>query len=168
MDRSLAADGSDKSLKQRMDHLRLACKQAGVRLTPQRMEIFREVAGRIDHPNADAVFRAVRARMPTLSLDTVYRTLALLKELGLVTSLGPRRESVRFDAHLEPHHHYVCVRCGMTRDLSLDAVSVDAAPAALSVLGTMLSTRVEVQGICRNCAEKVAEKKGVRKRGGTR
>ena len=54
--------------------------------------------------------------MPTVSLDTVYRTLWMLNDLGLITTLGPRRGSVRFDANLGTHHHYVCVRCGLTRD----------------------------------------------------
>ena len=79
-------------------------------MTHQRLEIFREVASTIEHPDADTVFRAVQRRMPTVSLDTVYRTLWMLHDLGLVTTLGPQRNGVRFDANLERHHHYVCVR----------------------------------------------------------
>ncbi|MCK7479895.1 MAG: transcriptional repressor [Candidatus Moduliflexus flocculans] len=59
------------------------------------------MASSLEHPDADAVFRAVRKRVPTVSIDTVYRTLWMLNDLGLVTTLGPRRESVRFDANLD-------------------------------------------------------------------
>ena len=65
--------------------------------------------------------------MPTVSLDTVYRTLWMLHDLGLVSTLGPKRESVRFDANLAQHHHCVCVRCGLARDFEsadLDALRV--------------------------------------------
>jgi Fur family transcriptional regulator, peroxide stress response regulator len=63
-------------------------RNSGVRLTDQRLEIFREVAASLDHPDAEAVFRAVQPRVPTVSLDTVYRTLWLLTDLGIVTTLG--------------------------------------------------------------------------------
>jgi Fur family peroxide stress response transcriptional regulator len=138
-------------VERRVEQLKATCKQAGVRLTPQRLEIFREVAASLDHPDAEAVFRRTRDRMSTVSLDTVYRTLSLLKDLGLVVALGPRRESVRFDANLRPHHHYVCLRCGMTRDIESAELSVSAIPDAVRELGSVITTQVEVQGICRPC-----------------
>jgi len=140
----------------RVEQFKATCKQAGVRLTPQRLEIFREVAASLDHPDAEAVFRRIHDRMPTTSLDTVYRTLSLLKDLGLVVALGPRRESVRFDANLRPHHHYVCMRCSMTRDIEGPelSVSVSAIPDAVQELGSVIRTQVEVQGICRACSRK--------------
>ena len=97
-------------VERRVDRFKSESRAAGVKLTHQRLEIFREVAASLDHPDADAIFREVRRRVPTVSLDTVYRTLWLLDDLGLIRTLGPRRESVRFDANLEHHHHYVCVR----------------------------------------------------------
>ena len=84
------------------------------------MEIFREVAQTGDHPEAERVHQGVRERMPTISLDTVYRTLWLLKDLGLINTLGPPRERTRFDANLSRHHHFVCIRCGLTRDIYSD------------------------------------------------
>jgi Fur family peroxide stress response transcriptional regulator len=100
-------------VERRVETFKEAAKKAGVKLTHQRLEIFREVAASLEHPSAEAVLKAVQPRMPTVSLDTVYRTLWLLNDLGLVSTLGPKRESVRFDANLAHHHHYVCVRCGL-------------------------------------------------------
>jgi Fur family transcriptional regulator, peroxide stress response regulator len=136
----------------RLDGFKAACKQAGVKLTHQRLEIFREVAASLEHPDAEMVFRAVQARMPTVSLDTVYRTLWLLRDLGLVTPLGPRRESVRFDANLARHHHYVCLRCGLTRDFESPALDAIRAPAAVQKLGSVVAMQVEVRGLCATCA----------------
>jgi Fur family peroxide stress response transcriptional regulator len=140
-------------MSRRLDGFKAACRQAGVKLTHQRLEIFREVAASLDHPDAEMVFRSVQARMPTVSLDTVYRTLWLLSDLGIVTPLGPRRESVRFDANLAQHHHYVCMRCGLTRDIEsplLDAIRI---PTAVRDLGSVVVMQVEVRGLCATCAK---------------
>jgi Fur family peroxide stress response transcriptional regulator len=141
------------------------CRRREVRVTPQRLEVFREVASRRDHPDAESVFREVRRRMPTISLDTVYRTLLMLKDLGLVVALGPRHESVRFDAHVEAHDHYVCLRCGMTRDIEGTGARIRPRPEAVRDLGSIVTTRVEVQGICRACADELAGAKGKPRRG---
>jgi Fur family peroxide stress response transcriptional regulator len=137
----------------RLDRFKAACKQAGVKLTHQRLEIFREVAASIEHPDAEMVFRAVQVRMPTVSLDTVYRTLWLLSDLGLISRLGPRRESVRFDANLARHHHYVCLRCGLTRDFESPALDAVRVPAAVRDLGSVVAMQVEVRGLCATCAK---------------
>ena len=118
----------------------------------QRLEIFREVASSLEHPDAETVFRAVRARMPTVSLDTVYRTLWMLNDLGLVTTLGPRRERVRFDANLDQHHHYVCVRCGLARDFQSAELNALRIPDAVKEFGRIVATHVEVRGVCARCA----------------
>lgn len=140
-------------VSRRLDGFRAACRQAGVKLTHQRLEIFREVAASLEHPDAEMVFRSVQARMPTVSLDTVYRTLWLLSDLGLVTPLGPRRESVRFDGNLARHHHYVCMRCGLTRDIESAALDAIRIPAAVQDLGSVVAMQVEVRGLCATCAK---------------
>jgi Fur family peroxide stress response transcriptional regulator len=149
------ADPTD--IERRLELFKAAARKAGIKLTHQRLEIFREVASSLEHPDAVTVFRAVQARMPTVSLDTVYRTLWTLNDLGLITTLGPRRESVRFDANLAPHHHYVCVRCGLARDFvsaELDALNI---PDPVKRLGSIVATRVEVRGVCGTCSNQKAQ-----------
>ena len=108
-----------ENLKQRMDRFKEALKRAGVKLTHQRLEIFREVAKSGDHPDAETIYKGVRERIPPVSLDTVYRTLWLLLDLGLINTLGPR-DRVRFDANTSSHHHFICKKCGMTRDFNCE------------------------------------------------
>ena len=141
-----------RTVDRRIDRLKLASRSAGVKLTHQRLEIFREVASSLEHPDAEAVFRAVRRRVPTLSIDTVYRTLWMLNDLGLVTTLGPRRERVRFDANLDHHHHYLCTRCGLARDFESAGLDALGIPDAVRALGRVLVTQVEVRGVCTRCA----------------
>jgi Fur family peroxide stress response transcriptional regulator len=135
----------------RLTRFREACKQAGVKMTHQRMEIFREVVSRDDHPDATSVFAGVHQRMPTVSMDTVYRTLAMLTEIGVIAVLGPRHESVRFDANPVPHHHYVCTRCGAIRDFSSAELGALTLPAHVASFGTVEAMRLEARGVCAVC-----------------
>ncbi len=143
-----------EEMERRLARFADAARKAGVKLTHQRVEIFREVASSVEHPPVDAVFRAVRRRIPTVSLDTVYRTLWMLEDLGVVTTLGPRRGTVRFDANLTQHHHFVCVRCGLTRDFENTAFDDLRVPGGVKEFGDVLGTRVELRGLCRRCSKK--------------
>lgn len=146
----------DFEVGRRLERFKAACKKAGVKLTHQRLEIFREIAGSTKHPDAETVFRGVQARIPTVSLDTVYRTLWLLDGLGLITTLGPRRESVRFDPNLEHHHHYVCLRCGLAKDFENAGLNTLTIPASVKKYGSVLTTHVEVRGYCATCEKMTA------------
>jgi Fur family peroxide stress response transcriptional regulator len=143
-----------QDIEQRMARFNEACRKSGAKLTHQRMEIFREVAQSADHPDVEKVYNGVRKRMPTVSLDTVYRTLGWLKELGLIKTLGPPRERTRFDANLSHHHHFVCVQCGLTRDFYSDKFDKLSLPESVQSIGYVETTQVEVKGICLKCAAK--------------
>ena len=143
---------TNNTVDRRLEEFKAAARRAGVKLTHQRLEIFREVVSSVEHPDAETVFRAVQVRMPTVSLDTVYRTLWMLNDLGLVTTLGPRRESVRFDANTSDHHHYVCTRCGLVRDFESRAMTELQVPDAVREFGTVVVAHLEVRGLCRQCA----------------
>lgn len=129
-----------------------ACRREGVKVTYQRMEIFREVAGTDEHPDADRVYRGVRARIPTVSLDTVYRALSLLERLGVVSRVHVFSDRARFDANTLRHHHFVCHRCGLIRDFSAPEVDRLHIPDEVSELGRIDSVHLEVRGVCGTCA----------------
>jgi Fur family transcriptional regulator, peroxide stress response regulator len=134
-----------------LDRFRAILRNSGAKLTPQRLEIYRETARTCDHPDIAAIFRNVRKAMPTVSLDTVYRALDLFKRLGLVNALRPDDTQMRFDADVRPHHHFICVRCGLTRDVfdrSLDRLEI---PESAKGLGRMDSAHVALKGLCLNC-----------------
>ena len=86
---------------------------AGKRVTPQRvliLEAMREAGGHLD---ADEIYRLVRAKMPRLSLSTVYRTLTMLKEAGLIEELHLGEEHHHYELKGERgHHHLICRGCG--------------------------------------------------------
>jgi Fur family peroxide stress response transcriptional regulator len=153
------------ALKKRMNRLKAGLRRSGVKLTHQRLQIFREVAKSQDHPDVETVFLAVRRRIPTISLDTVYRTLWLLIDLGLLTTLGPPRGRVRLDANMSSHHHFICRKCGMARDFLSHRFDRLKIPNAVKALGSVESTKIEVRGICFRCSKKYKLKhRGSRKK----
>jgi Fur family transcriptional regulator, peroxide stress response regulator len=138
----------------RVEMFREACRHLGIKATHQRLEIFREVAQSHAHPDAEAVFRGVQGRLPTVSLDTVYRTLKLLTELGFISTLGPRHDSLHFDANMEPHHHHVCVRCGKVQDVTSPLLDLEKIGRNVRGMGTVQSAQIEVRGLCTPCASR--------------
>ncbi|RPI97890.1 MAG: transcriptional repressor, partial [Candidatus Aminicenantes bacterium] len=98
------------------DNFRRTLLGAGVRLTPQRLEIYRRAAATTDHPDIETIHRQVRKRMPGVSLDTVYRAMALFADLGLISTVRPLGHHIRFDANISPHHHFICTHCGAALD----------------------------------------------------
>ena len=141
-------------VKKRMQRFEQICRESGIKLTHQRIEIFRELAQSGEHPDAESVYQEVRKRMPTVSMDTVYRTLWMLNDLGLISTLGPARERTRFDANLKRHHHFVCVRCGLMRDFNSDDLDGLNVQKSVMEVGEAESTHIEVRGVCHECANK--------------
>jgi Fur family peroxide stress response transcriptional regulator len=151
---SLLMSVNPGEVQRRLRHFRDFCARAGMKLTHQRMEIFREVARTADHPDAQTIYERVRERVPAMSLDTVYRNLWLLNDLGLITTLGPPRRRARFDANLTPHHHFVCTQCGMTSDFCSQEFDDLRPPDEVDSIGSVEAAHVELHGLCLRCKEK--------------
>jgi Fur family ferric uptake transcriptional regulator len=100
-----------------------ALKGMGYRLTPQRMMVVEALHDADKHVSAEEIYARVRARYPYANISTVYRTLELLKELGLVTEIALGDGCVRFHpAEKGHHHHLVCQKCGKIIDLPESAL----------------------------------------------
>lgn len=108
-------------------------RRAGLKVTPQRVAIVRELAGDPTHPTAQELFERLRGSdhssgVPSMSFATVYNTLDALARSGLCESLALAPGATRFDANMHPHNHAVCDLCGMVRDVP----SQTPAPASAS------------------------------------
>jgi Fur family ferric uptake transcriptional regulator len=92
--------------------------QKGYRMTPQRLMILEAIEGASGHVSAEEIYQDIRKRYSSLNISTVYRTLELLKETGMVTETDMGDGRVRFHSlgH-EHHHHLVCSKCGKVIDL---------------------------------------------------
>ena len=132
------------------------------RMTNQRRVILEELRKVDTHPTVDELYAIVKARMPHISLGTVYRNLDLLAETGEVLRLDSAGSMRRFDGRIEPHRHVRCRVCGKVGDVFIDGD--EASVAGINVPGfSVTAVRVEYDGICDVCkaaleAEESAQK----------
>lgn len=138
----------------RIEAFKLACVEQGVKVTHQRLEIYRALASSEAHPDAETIYRRVRKRIPTISHDTVYRNLKLLSDYGLIAIAGTSNERLRFDANMERHHHFVCVQCGLIRDFCSEQLESILCPPEAHAFGVPVSLHFEVKGVCTKCGSR--------------
>ncbi len=124
----------------------------GVRLTPQRLAIAEVVVNSADHPSVKEIFARVRAFFPYVTIATVYSTLTMLEDVGIVRELPFQRQS-RYDANLSPHVNLVCVGCGNVVDAEVGQEMVvelqDLVTAETDF--QVASQRVDFYGWCSGC-----------------
>ncbi len=136
------------------------CRRQGVKATHQRTEILRELAGSKEHPDAETILARVRKRIPAISVDTIYRTLRLLEDRGVIARVGSIRDRARFDANTDRHHHFGCTECGMIGDFYSDAMDRVPVPREVSEMGSVDGVYVELRGICRKCKQRATTAEG--------
>jgi len=133
------------------------CRKGGLAVTPQRLAIIKALLGSGDHPRADAIFAAVRAEHPHISLATVHRTLETLCDIGEARKVTMLHDSARYDGNITPHHHVVCVKCRRIRDIEIP--HLDRLLAGQSELGefTVLGSSLEIHALCDECGARQAK-----------
>lgn len=129
-------------------------KKLGYRLTPQRLMIMSAIENSNDHVSADEIYTQVVARYPSVNISTIYRTLELLEQLGLVTETDLGGGRVRYHpADKGHHHHLICQECGATIDLD-EAVLSSLKDALLRKYNFIADLRhLGIFGRCVNCRQ---------------
>jgi Fe2+ or Zn2+ uptake regulation protein len=128
-----------------------AVRARGGRVTSQRIVMLRYLKEQPRHVTAERLLAAVEPALPGLSLPTVYATLDLFEELGLVRRVVTAGGTLVFDSETTTHHHLVCRLCGVVRDLDVP-IPTDAALAAAAATGFGPETAsLTVTGLCGDC-----------------
>jgi Fe2+ or Zn2+ uptake regulation protein len=128
--------------------------QHGLAATPQRQVVYEAVVASHGHHSPEQIYAAVRRRIPSISLATVYNNLRLFVERGLLREVTPHSSTLRVDGNLEPHHHLVCSRCKSVRDIEGEFIDFKRISRQLPDGFDLTQPRVEVFGICRRCRAK--------------
>jgi len=112
------------------DDLSTALRERGMRVTPQRVVLHRALRELDRHVTADELLDSVADRLPNVSLPTIYATLELLEELGMVRRVQ-RAGTTLFDPRVDSHHHLICTVCGSIEDLdsALDTAMLERGAA---------------------------------------
>lgn len=139
--------------QQRTDQeLAAALRERGQRVTSQRLLINRALRKLNRHVTAEEVLAAVSPQLPNVSLPTVYATLDLFEELGIVRRAAVGEGAVLYDPRAEEHQHLLCRRCGRIEDLD---ASVDLGPVIRAAKRSGFAAdhaEVVVNGLCSRCA----------------
>lgn len=126
-----------------------ALKNAGFRMTPQRMAICEALSTRFDHPTAQSLYDELKDEYPSLSLTTVYQTLDTLLRIGAITSLGTAGDdTVHFEVNIDPHINLACLTCHRICDLNSTAIRALEAEVQQAIGSKVLSGRVVYYSEC--------------------
>ncbi len=140
----------------RFDELISALKERGYRLTPQRIELVRLIASSEGHPSATEFHARIQRQFPTISHATVYKTLALLKEMDQVLEIDLHDDS-RYDGNRpQPHPHLICNRCGKIIDGEADFDPRLVRELERSSGYKILRSQISFYGLCPDCMKESA------------
>lgn len=133
-------------------------REKGFKVTPQRLAIYKVLYNTQEHPSAEMIFNQLQPHYPTMSLATVYKTIEILKEIGLVQILNVGEDSFRYDANVENHPHIRCAVCKRVDDI----FGIDA-DAFIQQISSKTAYQVTGQqfyfyGICPQCQAKAKMK----------
>ena len=129
------------------------CKMHNLKVTPQRVAIYRKLRNSTEHPTVDAMYQTIQKDFPNISYDTVSRTMQTFAEIGLVDLVEVFGGAMRFDPNVHSHHHLHCVSCGKILDFHNDQYNNLDIPDEVRQRFKVLSSRVVLKGICEKCSQ---------------
>ncbi len=128
-----------------------ACKKNGLKVTPQRIEIYKELIKLNDHPSATEIYQRVKKKFPHISFDTVNRTLQKLVEMGVARLVEDYEDIKRYDGIMERHHHFHCLKCHRIIDVYDKRLEEINIPDVVAKRFTVVDTKIVFAGICDQC-----------------
>lgn len=137
-----------------MDNITSIFREKKLKLTPQRIAVYKYLKSTKEHPSAEMIYKALQPEYPTMSLATVYKALKTLVEVGLVQEINVGEGNFRYDGNAASHPHIQCINCSRVDDLeNLDLTNLNKDAESYSKY-TILSNKVYFYGICEDCQQK--------------
>jgi Fe2+ or Zn2+ uptake regulation protein len=125
---------------------------AGLKITPQRFAVLSYFYRTNSHSTAEEIRAALNRRIPHASRATVYNALGALVDAHLVDEIHSDKNVTRYEARAEPHHHFLCRRCGCLEDLPEEAIKV--LPTPIVTEGYCFEEiQVTIRGLCASCVQ---------------
>lgn len=126
-------------------------RNSGYRATPQRIAISKFILRNHEHPTAQKAYIEVKKVHPTVSLATIYTTIKILRDTGLILELNMPQGQTRFDPNIEPHAHLLCLRCGSISDWMDPIMPKLIARVSADANFTVTGSSLDLKGICERC-----------------
>ncbi len=133
-----------------------------IKVTPQRMAVYSVLRDTRSHPNVEMIYKKLKPNYPAMSLATVYKTVDVLKKVGLIQELNVGEGGLRYDAFVEPHSHAYCESCSRVDDVeSIPIEKIQDNNLFKKVREetgfTVNATQIFFYGFCPECQEKIEE-----------
>lgn len=126
-------------------------KMNGLKVTPQRLAICKLVLSSKEHPTAEMIFNEVKKDYPSIGHATVYKTISLLKKLGLIVELSFHNSHSRFDSNVSLHVNIICPNCGKIIDYKSKIVDEFYKKLENEIDGKFISQRFDIYKKCKEC-----------------
>ncbi|MEM2106464.1 MAG: transcriptional repressor [Candidatus Bathyarchaeia archaeon] len=123
----------------------------GYKVTPQRLVICEFILSTKDHPTADQIHQELKKKYPTMSLATVYQTLHILSEIGLLQELGLTYTTSRYDPDTSPHIHIICKKCGKIQDYKSENIEKLWSQVVEELKIKPIGQRLDIYRYCDQC-----------------
>jgi len=142
-------------LEKKLRNFKKICRKRGMKITPQRVAIYKELSSSNKHPSASTIHRKIKRYYPNISLGTVNSTLLVFAKIGLARVVESSGDPKRFDPNLEPHHHFRCIKCGKIIDFQSSMYDDIAVPVEIEEKFVVLGKKVRLDGLCGRCKRRV-------------
>ncbi|MBU5485404.1 transcriptional repressor [Clostridium sp. MSJ-11] len=136
-----------------MDNITAIFKDKKLKLTPQRIAVYKYLKSTKEHPSAEVIYKALQEEYPTMSLATVYKALKTLVEVHLVQEINVGEGNFRYDGNTCPHSHIQCLQCGKVDDIEVCFQDLNEKISSHTDYD-VLTNQVYFYGVCKGCKEK--------------
>jgi Fur family transcriptional regulator, peroxide stress response regulator len=150
----MAVQTAKKRQKEMLDVFVQNFRSNGLKITPQRMAVYKTLIESKEHPSAEMVWGYVRRLFPGISLDTVNSTLLTLAEIGSASIMEGSGDARRYDGDMENHQHFKCIKCKKVLDFHYEPFDDIKVPASIEAKFKILRKTVYLEGICDSCRNK--------------
>ncbi|MDW8801203.1 Fur family transcriptional regulator [Clostridium sp. A1-XYC3] len=140
-----------------MDNLANIFREKKLKLTPQRIAVYKYLQSTNEHPSAETIYKALQPEYPTMSLATVYKALKTLVEVNLVQELNVGEGNFRYDGNVCPHSHIQCLNCGKVNDVE-GICFTDLNDKVKDLTDyDIIANQIYFYGICSSCKQDAKE-----------
>ncbi len=127
-------------------------KGHNIRPSIQRIKVYQYILEHSNHPTADRIYRALIKTIPSLSRTTVYNSVKILADNGIITELQIENNELRYDADIKPHAHFKCTICGTIYDIELSEADFELIDKKVKAKGYHVKRHNFIStGICSTC-----------------
>jgi len=136
-----------------MDNITSTFKEKKLKLTPQRLAVYKYLISTKEHPSAEVIYKALQPDYPTMSLATVYKAVKTLVEVNLVKEINVGEGNFRYDGNNSDHAHIQCTSCNQVNDLegvsfsNLNKIAEDKSGYQV------VYNKVFFYGLCKECQQ---------------